>query len=106
MAVLPDKHHRGSRSLSETLEHLARCEPERVYALIPRGREISHGFRDVTVRELIHAIDACAWWISDSFGRSDDFETLAYVGVADLRYVLFFYAAIKCGYKVRICCRV
>jgi hypothetical protein len=27
------------------------------------------------------------------------FETVAYVGVADLRYIIFLYAAIKYDYK-------
>ena len=86
--------------MSETLEFLARAEPLRVYASIPVGKAISAGFRDVTVREIVHAIDACAWWLRDSLGQSHSFETLAFVGVTDLRYVIFFYAAIKCGYKV------
>ena len=43
---------------------------------------------------------ACAWWLSDRFGNGHIFETLAYAGNADLRYVIFFYAAIKGGLKV------
>lgn len=101
MASPQDMVRSVSRTLSETLEHLARVNPERIYASVPVGKDISQGFRDVRIRDMLHAIDACAWWLQDSLGRSKSFETLAYVGVSDLRYAMFFYAAIKCGYKVR-----
>lgn len=101
MAPPQDMPHSVSRTLSETLEHLARVDPERVYASVPVSKDISQGFRDVRMREMLHAIDAYAWWLHDNLGHSKSFETLAYVGVSDLRYAVFFYAATKCGYKVR-----
>lgn len=100
MGSMPEPVIRGYRSLSETLEQLAKVSPDRVYASIPAGKRLTSGFQDVTVQRMLVAIYACAWWISDIFGVSSDFETLAYVGVADLRYAITFYAAIKCGYKI------
>jgi hypothetical protein len=100
MSGPPDEHHKGARTLSETLDYLASVQPHRAYASIPTSIELSRGFRDVTLQQMVHAIDARAWWLSDLFGNSDSFETIAYVGVADLRYVVFFHAAVKCGYKV------
>lgn len=100
MAGKPKALIRGYRSLSETLEHLAWVSPCRIYASIPTGENLTSGFHDVTVQQMLVAIDACAWWISRRFGVSDNFETLAYVGVTDLRYAIFLYAATKCGYKI------
>jgi hypothetical protein len=100
MSSPPDEHRKGSRTLLETLDYLASVQPHRAYASIPTSIELSRGFREVTLQDMVHAIDVSAWWLSNLFGKSDSFETVAYVGVADLRYVVFFYGAIKCGYKV------
>ena len=100
MAGPLDEHRKGARTLSETLDRLATVQPNRVYASIPTSSTLTSGFRDVTVQQISHAVDACAWWLSDLLGKSDNFETLSYVGIADLGYTVFFYAAIKCGYKV------
>jgi hypothetical protein len=35
-------------------------------------------------------------------GRSREFETIAYIGLFDLRYFIAVIAAIKVGYKVSI----
>ena len=93
---------RGFRLLPSILDYLGTVSPDKVYASIPRGQDISNGFRDISTRELLHAVDSFAWWIQNNYGASDCFETLGYIGVADLRYVMFFHAAVKCGYKVRL----
>lgn len=91
---------KGSRLLPSVLDHIGRETPERIYASVPRTHDIADGFRDITHGEVLHAVDALATWVTKTFGVSDDFETLAYTGVADLRYTLVFYAAVKCGYTV------
>ncbi|KAL0261671.1 Histone transcription regulator 3 [Diplodia seriata] len=86
-------------TLLETLQKQARDEPDRTYASYALSTDVSEGFRDVTVGDLVRAIDAFAWWLHAGWGRSEDFGTVAYIGPSDLRYAIFFYAAIKCGYK-------
>ncbi|EXJ84556.1 hypothetical protein A1O3_05225 [Capronia epimyces CBS 606.96] len=56
--------------------------------------------REVTTAELYNAVHATAWWIRSKLGHSDDFETLAYIGVSDLRYHVMHIASILCGYKL------
>lgn len=87
-------------TLLETLQKQAQNEPERIYASYALSPDLSDGFRDVTVGELLRAVDAFAWWLHNGWGRSEDFGTVAYIGPSDLRYAIFFFAAIKCGYKV------
>ena len=93
-------HKRGQRLLPVVLDHLAQDTPERIYASVPRTNDLKDGFRDISVKEVSAAVHACAWWLHDTLGRSENFKTLAYVGVNDLRYTVFWFASIKCGYKV------
>lgn len=91
---------KGSRLLPSVLDRTGTETPNRIYASIPLSHDIADGFRDITHGEVLHAVDALAAWLTESFGVSNDFETLAYTGIADLRYTIFFYASVKCGYKV------
>lgn len=91
----------GSRLLPNVVDELANTDPTRVYATIPLSSDISQGFRDVTMLEVAQSVDHFAFWLETSFGRSSSFETLAYMGIPDLRYAIVFLAAVKCGYKVK-----
>ena len=97
-----DYAFRGRRTLIETIQRLAEVHPDKVYVKQPIDQDVSHGFRDVTVLELLQAVDAFAWWLECQIGRSEDenFETIAFLGVNDVRWSIVFYGAIKCGYKV------
>jgi hypothetical protein len=90
----------GARLVPQVADQLAASSPSKIYASIPRGSDISDGFRDVTVLELVSAVNDMAWWIEENYGRSDVFATIAYMGVSDIRYAIVFLAAVKCGYKV------
>ena len=101
-------HGRGERLLPVVLDQLAQETPKRIYASVPRTDDLKDGFRDISVKEVSEAVHACAWWIDGTFGKNENFETLAYVGVNDLRYTVLWFASIKCGYKVssktQLCC--
>ena len=92
---------KGHRLLPAVLDYAGTKTPSNIYASVPRSSDISDGFWNITINEVLRAVDSFAWWLRDHYGPSDNFETLTYVGVSDLRYVMFFYAAVKCGYKVR-----
>lgn len=90
----------GSRLLPQVVDELARSNPERIYASISLSSDPLQGLRDVTIVELAQAVNHFAWWLDEHLGKSTTFETLAYVGLFDLRYAVVFLAAVKCGYKV------
>ena len=90
----------GRRLQPHVVDELAQTVPERVYAAIALSSDCSV-FRDVTFLELSRAINRFAWRLDASIGCTTSFETLAYVGIPDIRYTIVFLAAVKCGYKVR-----
>ena len=90
----------GHRLLPRLLDELSKTSPNRLYASYACSVDISQGFRDVSFQDMARAADSFAWWIHDRYGRSDKFETLAYMGIPDLRTPIIFLAAVKCGYKV------
>ncbi|KAI8625972.1 acetyl-CoA synthetase-like protein [Xylariaceae sp. FL1651] len=92
----------GRRLMPLVLDKLARAMPSKLFATIPNTADLSDGFRDISFSDMARCINFMARWIEDSFGRSDSFETLAYIGIPDLRGVVIFYAAVKCGYKLLI----
>lgn len=90
----------GHRLLPRLLDEISKTTPYRLYASYPYSVDISLGFRDVTFQDMARATDSFAWWIHDRYGRSNEFESLAYMGVPDLRTPIIFLAAVKCGYKL------
>jgi acyl-coenzyme A synthetase/AMP-(fatty) acid ligase len=59
-------------------------------------------YRKITMRDMSNAVNRAAWWLRANLGESTNFETLSYMGPADIRYGIFFIAAIKAGYKVLV----
>ena len=92
----------GKRLIPEVLDRLADSDPNRVYAAIPKTSDVNDGYRDITVGDLARCVDFMAKWIEERFGRSDNFETITYIGLSDLRGPATLLAAIKTGYKVWI----
>ena len=90
----------GARLLPQVVDELAQSNPNRVYMSVPKTAVVAQGFRDVTMREMAQAANHMAWWMEEHFGRGKEFETVAYMGVPDVRYPVLFLAAVKCGYKV------
>jgi len=90
----------GRRILPQTLDDLASSTPSRLYASVPRDRDLSNGFLDVSCEDMARCANFMAHWISSRLDTSDRFETLAYIGLPDLRSAAVFLGAVKCGYKV------
>ncbi|KAI1873834.1 uncharacterized protein JN550_003103 [Neoarthrinium moseri] len=90
----------GRRLLPNVLDELRDLNPGRVYAAIPTTSDVKDGFLDVTVADLARCVDFMAKWIEDTFGKSDGFETLTYIGLSELRGPVTFLAAVKTGYKL------
>ncbi|KAF2650089.1 acetyl-CoA synthetase-like protein [Lophiostoma macrostomum CBS 122681] len=90
----------GSRLMPIVVDEIAKHQPDLVYASVPVTTNVNEGFREITFSEIASATNCVAAWISRSIGRSSNFDTIAYMGLVDLRYVVVFLAAVKCGYKV------
>lgn len=89
--------------MPKVLDDEAQANPDRVFAAIAKSTDLTEGFRDVSFTEMANAVNYMAYQLQARFGRAleYEFQTLTYIGLPDLRYNILFYAAIKCGYKVR-----
>lgn len=93
----------GERLVVHAVDELARRTPDRIYATVTKSRYgLDQGFRDITVRQLADSVNCASWFIHERFGRSTSFDVIAYLGVSDVRYASYLYAAIKTGHVVSI----
>ncbi|KAF3384527.1 Iterative polyketide synthase CazM [Penicillium rolfsii] len=87
------------RLLSKVVDDAAQREPERVFAVIPRGLNIADGFQNLTMKGLSHIVNSLCWWIENTIGPATSRERLAYFGMNDVRYCAFILACQKLGYE-------
>ncbi|KAJ0114297.1 Bacitracin synthase 3 [Diaporthe amygdali] len=91
----------GKRLLPVIIDELAREDPDRPWGSIPRDDyDLSQGYADISYLSLANAINKLAWMLEKSVGRSETFETIAYLGTPDVRYHMMQMAACKTGHKV------
>lgn len=89
------------RLFAQIVDHAAETDPLRRFAVIPRGPEVSDGFRDFLMKDMAKAVNSMCWWIESTIGPAQSRETLAYLGANDIRYGIFLLACQKTGYQVR-----
>ena len=89
--------------MPKILDDEAQTNPHRVFAATANSTDLTQSFQDVSFAEMAKAVNFIAHQIQAEFRVEPEhqFPTLTYPGVPDLRYNVVFYAAIKCGYKVR-----
>lgn len=93
----------GQRLCVHVADELARKTPDRIYATVTNSpSDIEHGFRDISIKQFANAVNYASWQIQTLFGRSDKFDVIAYIGVSDIRYAVYLYAAIKTGHQLMI----
>ena len=90
----------GERCLPRVLDEISSADPHRLYAVVPHSTELERGFRNVSFKEIAHCTNYLAHLLEKNIGHNADSDTVAYLGVPDLRNVVAFLAAVKCGYKV------
>jgi acyl-CoA synthetase (AMP-forming)/AMP-acid ligase II len=90
----------GRRLVPVLIDEIAQQTPKRVFCSIPKSSNLRDGFLDITFQDFARATNRTAGWLEENFGRSYSFETLAYIGPSDLRYLIMVLAASKVGYKV------
>lgn len=91
----------GRRLLPAVIDQRARDEPERPWCSLPRDDyDLSKGFENISFARFANGINKLAWFIEKAIGKSTSFETIAYLGVTDVRYHMFQMAVCKTGHKV------
>lgn len=90
----------GQRLLNAVVDERAANGHERPYASIPKSSTVSDGFRDISYATLANAVNRCAHWLVESFGKPGDKNTIAYIGPSDMRYQLLSLGAVKSGHVV------
>jgi hypothetical protein len=63
------------------VDEIARRQPDLLYASVPQTTNISDGFKGVTFSDIATATDHVANWIDRAFGRSSNFDTIAYMNI-------------------------
>ncbi|KAI9932541.1 hypothetical protein ASPWEDRAFT_144517 [Aspergillus wentii DTO 134E9] len=96
---MADENKIGQRLLATLLDELARKQPTRRFATIPKTANIDDGFVDISIADLANAVNYMAGWIQKNLGCSSDHASLAYLGANDVRYFVFILACSKTGYK-------
>ncbi|KAL8853057.1 MAG: hypothetical protein Q9221_002087 [Calogaya cf. arnoldii] len=91
--------HLGRRLLPALIDHIASTDPTRPFVSLAKSTDIRQGFHDVDYATFAAAINRCAYWLDEQFGRPRyEFEKIAYIGPSDLRYAIFIIAAVKAGF--------
>ncbi|KAL8937061.1 MAG: hypothetical protein Q9216_004610, partial [Gyalolechia sp. 2 TL-2023] len=89
----------GQRLLPTLIDERSHQRPDDVYALVPNSANFKDGMLEITYGTFATSIDRLAFWLEQTFGKSQSFETLAYIGSSDIRYFIFALAATKVGFK-------
>ena len=87
--------------MNHMIDNPAVTSPNMVWAEMPKSHaSYKEAFREITYRDFSNAIKGVAWWLQSSLGLRQNFETLAYLGPWDIRYILLILRGVKTGYKV------
>ncbi|KAH8170491.1 male sterility protein [Sarocladium implicatum] len=99
MSSIIENQPRGQRLLPKLIDERAERDPDRVFAAIPKSKNPSDGYHDVSYSTLAKAVDRAAWWLYDVTGKAAKGYKFAWLGPTDLRYPIFVAAAMKCRYQ-------
>lgn len=77
----------GRRLQPAVIDARASQDPDKPWASLPLDDyDLSKGFEDISYAMFASAIDKMAWFIERELGKSSTFETIAFLGVSDIRY--------------------
>ncbi|KAL6714200.1 hypothetical protein ACLMJK_008695 [Lecanora helva] len=75
-------------------------DPHSLYALLPTSSTSpSQGYQKITYADFANATHGACWWLEETLGKPHG-ETVAFIGVNDLRYNVFVLAAAEIGIKM------
>lgn len=91
----------GRRLLPSVVDAKAASGVESIWCSLPHDdNDLSKGFEDINYWRLANAVNKMAWLIHDKLGPSQNFDTIIYMGIPDIRYQIIEIAVIKTGHKV------
>jgi acyl-CoA synthetase (AMP-forming)/AMP-acid ligase II len=99
---LPGVDH-GQRALISVIEYKARKEPNGTWVSYPiNENDLCQGFGNVSYRQLENTANRAAYWLEKNLPQSlVTFQTFAYAGPKNLRYLILAVAAWKLQKMVR-----
>jgi len=89
----------GRRLFPSEIDRQAKQTPNKVFASIPRSSDLCKGFQDVTIKDFARSINRLVAYLEPLIGYSKTFNTVAYFGPPDLRYLIVVIAVNKLGHK-------
>ncbi|KAI4168740.1 MAG: hypothetical protein LQ343_006176 [Gyalolechia ehrenbergii] len=96
-----DREHQvdyGQRLLPKLIDEIARSDPERQFAIVPRTADPEDGYDEIDFSRFGKAVDGCSWWLEGQLGKDAAHQTIAYYGSLDLMYHIVTLAAVKTGH--------
>lgn len=86
---------------SAIIEARASETPDRAFCEILEDGWRERGSRVITYAQFSRAVDRACWWFEEEFGPSKNFDSFAYFGDNELRYIIAMVAAQKSQRTVR-----
>lgn len=83
------------RLLSNMVDEVAERNPDQTFCLHPAGPGTAQTWKKFSFRELAIAVNQLSWYIDEHTKESSNQESLAYIGVNDVRYAVFLIACAK-----------
>lgn len=91
----------GKRLMPHVIDYLGQNHPDKVFCTMPKNAStVADGYCNLTFSNIAHIVNYTAWWITTTYGRSDNHDTIAFIGANDVRYLAIIIACNKTGYKV------
>ncbi|KAJ5896728.1 NRPS-like protein biosynthetic cluster [Penicillium subrubescens] len=89
----------GSISQNSTvlrlLDAIHAQDPTALYCVHPVSSDVSDGWTDISIADLVSATSRFAYWIHTKVALADGPQTLAYMGANDIRYCAFVFACMR-----------
>lgn len=70
----------GRRLLPQIVDDSAAADPDRIVYSIAELAGDSCGFRHISAKELVRAIDKTAWWLTSLLGKHESIRSVGYIG--------------------------
>jgi acyl-CoA synthetase (AMP-forming)/AMP-acid ligase II len=94
----------GSISENSTVLRLLDClharDPAALYCLHPASSEVSDGWVEITIADVVGATNRLALWLHENVASADEPQALAYMGANDIRYCAFVFACMRLRHTV------
>ncbi|KNG47232.1 acetyl-CoA synthetase-like protein [Stemphylium lycopersici] len=100
MVASHQQQEQQHRAVPDYVDSAAASIPDSTWAIVPRSStSLNEGWHHFTFADLARAVDSLARWIEKTCGVAErPGQTMGYMGVNDLRYLVVLAASLKTGY--------